>query len=44
MGIDWMNYEEISQAVPPAYARWLGEHAREELTSRRREIESEEKI
>jgi DNA (cytosine-5)-methyltransferase 1 len=24
MGIDWMNRAELSQAIPPAYTRWLG--------------------
>jgi DNA (cytosine-5)-methyltransferase 1 len=25
MGIDWMRREELSEAIPPAYTRWLGE-------------------
>ncbi len=25
MGIDWMNRRELSQAVPPAYSKWLAE-------------------
>jgi len=25
MGIDWMSLDEISQAIPPAYTRWIGE-------------------
>lgn len=25
MGIDWMTTAELSQAIPPAYTRWLGE-------------------
>lgn len=25
MGIDWMTLPELSQAIPPAYSRWLGE-------------------
>lgn len=25
MGIDWMTVAELSQAIPPAYTRWLGE-------------------
>jgi DNA (cytosine-5)-methyltransferase 1 len=25
MGIDWMNRYELSQAIPPAYSRWIGE-------------------
>ena len=24
MGIDWMNRDELSQAIPPAYTEWLG--------------------
>jgi DNA (cytosine-5)-methyltransferase 1 len=24
MGIDWMNRQELSEAVPPAYTEWLG--------------------
>lgn len=25
MGIDWMTQAELSQAIPPAYTKWLGE-------------------
>lgn len=25
MGIDWMTLSELSQAIPPAYSRWLAE-------------------
>ena len=25
MGIDWMTNKELTQAVPPAYTRWVGE-------------------
>jgi DNA (cytosine-5)-methyltransferase 1 len=24
MGIDWMNGDELSQAIPPAYTQWIG--------------------
>jgi DNA (cytosine-5)-methyltransferase 1 len=24
MGIDWMSREELSQAIPPAYTKWIG--------------------
>lgn len=27
MGIDWMNLKELSQAIPPAYAKYIGEQA-----------------
>lgn len=26
MGIDWMTNAELSQAIPPAYTSWIGEH------------------
>jgi len=26
MGVDWMNQMELSEAVPPAYTEWLGNH------------------
>jgi DNA (cytosine-5)-methyltransferase 1 len=26
MGIDWMSRDELAQAVPPAYTRWIGSH------------------
>lgn len=29
MGIDWMALEELSQAIPPAYSRWIGLRAQE---------------
>jgi len=36
MGIDWMSLPKLSQAIPPAYAEWLGLQARAHiLTSRR---------
>lgn len=27
MGIDWMPMKQLSQAIPPAYASWIGEQA-----------------
>jgi DNA (cytosine-5)-methyltransferase 1 len=27
MGIDWMNHDEITLAIPPAYTEWLGQKA-----------------
>lgn len=27
MGIDWMNRDELSQAIPPAYSEWIGRAA-----------------
>lgn len=26
MGIDWMNRDELSHAIPPAYTEWIGKH------------------
>ena len=31
MGIDWMNRDELSQAIPPAYTRWIGSQLLGEL-------------
>jgi len=37
MGIDWMHRRELSQAVPPAYARFIGEHATQAICAARKE-------
>lgn len=34
MGIDWMNGDELSQAIPPAYTRLVGEHLMTQLAER----------
>jgi DNA (cytosine-5)-methyltransferase 1 len=34
MGIDWMPMKYLSQAIPPAYGRWIGERAMEVLAAR----------
>ena len=26
MGIDWMSFKELSQAIPPAYTEWIGRY------------------
>lgn len=31
MGIDWMNREELTQAIPPAYTQYIGERLMEVL-------------
>lgn len=35
IGIDWMNRYEISQAIPPAYAEFIGKQAMQFLNSRK---------
>ena len=32
MGIDWMTGAELSQAIPPSYAEWIGHHLLDALT------------
>lgn len=34
MGIDWMPMKWLSQAIPPAYARFIGEQAIAHMTVR----------
>jgi hypothetical protein len=36
MGIDWMNRDELSQAIPPAYTEYIGRALLEHLTAARR--------
>lgn len=31
MGIDWMGVKPLSQAIPPAYAKWIGRRALEAM-------------
>lgn len=31
MGINWMQWSELTQAVPPAYTKWLGRQVWEQL-------------
>jgi DNA (cytosine-5)-methyltransferase 1 len=31
MGIDWMNREELAEAIPPAYTEYIGRHLMEVL-------------
>lgn len=37
MGIDWMTLAELSQAIPPAYTKWLGSLLMAEVTASRLE-------
>jgi DNA (cytosine-5)-methyltransferase 1 len=32
MGIDWMNIEELAEAIPPAYTRWIGQFLMDAIT------------
>ena len=38
MGIDWMIRDEIAQAIPPAYTRWIGQQMIEILAAQPAEI------
>lgn len=32
LGIDWMDWNEITQAIPPAYTEWIGQRLMEAIT------------
>jgi DNA (cytosine-5)-methyltransferase 1 len=32
MGIDWMDWRELCEAIPPAYTEWIGEQLMQHLT------------
>lgn len=34
MGIDWMTWDELKEAIPPAYTQWIGEQLMVELGRR----------
>jgi DNA (cytosine-5)-methyltransferase 1 len=34
MGIDWMNRNELSQAIPPAYTEHIGQYLMAEINAR----------
>lgn len=34
MGIDWMTGKELNEAIPPAYAEWIGRQVLQHLTCR----------
>lgn len=34
MGIDWMNRDELSEAIPPAYTEYIGRHLIEAIRAR----------
>lgn len=38
MGIDWMTYDEIAEAVPPAYTKHIGFQLRDALMLRAGEL------
>jgi DNA (cytosine-5)-methyltransferase 1 len=34
MGIDWMDWRELTQSIPPAYSEFIGRQVIEKITSR----------
>lgn len=36
MGIDWMSLDRLSESIPPAYGKWLGEYGRAAILEDRR--------
>jgi len=41
MGINWMNFKELSQAIPPAFTEWIGRRLLETDAVRRIRFEEE---
>lgn len=37
MGIDWMSRDTLTQAIPPAYAEWLGKRALQSINALKRQ-------
>jgi DNA (cytosine-5)-methyltransferase 1 len=35
MGIDWMDWKELTQSIPPAYTEWIGQRLMEALRDTR---------
>ena len=33
MGIDWMNWEDLKESIPPIYTEYLGRQAATQLTT-----------
>ncbi len=33
MGIEWMNRDELAQAIPPAYTQWIGARLKDHLSA-----------
>jgi DNA (cytosine-5)-methyltransferase 1 len=38
MGIDWMRWTELTQAIPPAYTEWVGKFLMDDVRGRNRKI------